>query len=205
VDNNGSGSGFANRHSWKFSTDNGATAYLFKNDDFFDVSMDLTLTGTVTPRKEAGFLLTTENGGEGQFIVNTDKHEVVAFGGPFPFFAFDSTFDSGETIHLGMTYFRDTDGKRKIIYHAGDQSSSALEFTNNEQGIEIGKTTLGGYLQVQIANDPNNFATANFDNIRISVPAPSALPVFALGSAWGLSLLLRRHKKEKTQKENGSA
>ena len=73
-------SGFANRHVWRFSSDSGATVHHFSNDEFFSVSMTLTLTGDpISPRKEAGFLLQSI-GGDGQFIVNTDGHEVVAFG-----------------------------------------------------------------------------------------------------------------------------
>lgn len=165
--NNNGVAAFANRHAWQFSNNGGTTAYQFNNNDFFEVFMDLTLTGSpAAPRKEAGFLLDTV-GGQGQFIVNTDANEVVVFGGPLPFFAFPRTFDSGETIRLGMTYFRDLDGLRKVIYHADNQSSPAKPFTNLEQGI-INGSRLGGYGQFGIlATNPNNFGTAAFQNISI--------------------------------------
>jgi hypothetical protein len=160
-------SGFANRHVWRFSSDSGATPYHFTNNDFFSVFMDVTLTGDpIAPRKEAGFLFDTL-GGQGQFIVNTDGHEVVAFGGPLPFYAFPKTFNSGDTITLGMTYFLNADGKRAIIYYANCMQSPPLEFTNLEQGI-IDNSTLGGY--VQIVNDssnPTNSGTVVFQNITI--------------------------------------
>ncbi len=172
--------GFANRDVWRFSSDNGATAYAFGNNDFFQASMTLTLTGTPTsPRKEAGFMLSSI-GGDGQFIVNTDGHEVVAFGGPFPFYAFPATFDSGETITLGLNYFLNGDGNRSIIYTANGVSSPALPFTNLEQGI-IDGSTLGGYFQ--IVNDPANpfnGGSALYGNITI-VPEPSALALLGLG------------------------
>ena len=161
------------------------------NDDFFSVSMSLTLTGSPTsPRKEAGFLFDTI-GGQGQFIVNTDAHEIVAFGGPLPFYAFPATYISGDTITLGMTYFRDPNNQRAIIYSANGVQSPPQEFTNLEQGI-IDGSTLGGYLQV--VNDPanaNNAGTALFQNINI-VPEPAALGLLSLGI---LSLIsrLRRH------------
>ena len=80
--------------------------------------MTVTLTGDpISPRKESGFLLDSI-GGQGQFIVNTDGHEVVAFGGPFPFYAFPKTFNSGDSVTLGMTYFLDSNGKRAMIYSA---------------------------------------------------------------------------------------
>ena len=181
--------GFANRDVWRFSNNGGATAYAFNNNEFFSVSMNLRLSGIpIAPRKEAGFLLDTI-GGQGQFIVNTDGHEVVAFGGPFPFYAFPATYNSGDSITLGMTYFLDpVTGKRSIIYTANGVNSPVLPFTNLEQGI-IDGSTLGGYFQ--IANDPanpNNQGMAQFGNIVI-VPEPSALALLGLGA---LGFLLRR-------------
>jgi hypothetical protein len=160
-------SGFANRHVWRFSSDGGVTPHHFTNDEFFSVFMNVTLTGNpISPRKEAGFLLSTI-GGDGQFIVNTDGHEVVAFGGPFPFYAFPRTFNSGDTIRIGMTYFRNSNGKRAIIYYAGCLQSPPLEFSNLEQGI-IDNSTLGGYFQ--IVNAPTiatNSGTAVYRDISI--------------------------------------
>jgi hypothetical protein len=185
-------SGYANRDVWRFSNNGGTSAYQFQNDDFFQVSMTVTLDGnTISPRREAGFLFNTI-GGDGQFIVNTDAHEVVAFGGPLPFYAFPSTFNSGATITLGMTYFLDGSGNRAIIYTANGVNSPALEFSNLEQGI-INNTTLGGYFQIVNAPlDPNNSGLAVFQNISISaVPEPS---VFALLSLGILPLLLRHRR-----------
>lgn len=185
-------SGFANRHVWDFSNNGGTSAYQFQNDDFFQVSMTLTLTGSPTsPRKEAGFLLDTI-GGQGQFIVNTDGHEVVAFGGPLPFYAFPAAFNSGNTVTLGMTYFRDGNGKRAIIYSANGVNSPAQEFGNLEQGI-INNSTLGGYLQIQNAPGvPGNFGTASFQNLSMqAVPEPSVIAFLSLG---GFALLLRRRR-----------
>lgn len=183
--------GFANRDVWRFSNNGGASAYLFQNNDFFQVSMTMQLVGSpISPRKEAGFLLNTI-GGDGQFIVNTDGHEIVAFGGPLPFYAFPATFDSSEIITLGMTYFLDSNtGLRSIIYTANGVNSPILPLTNLEQGI-IDGSRLGGYLQV--VNDPNNhnnFGAAAFQNISITpIPEPSSL---VLLSAAILPLLRRR-------------
>jgi hypothetical protein len=128
------------------------------------------LTGDpISPRKEAGFLLTSL-AGDGQFIVNTDGHEVVAFGGPLPFYAFPRTFQSGATIQLGVTYFLNGSGKRAVIYSANCLQSPPLEFSNVEQGIGD-NSALGGYLQV--VNAPavaTNSGSAEFQNIRIGGP-----------------------------------
>src|SRR5207247_6442990 len=148
-----------------------ASAYQFHHGESFSGSMTVTLTGRpISPRKEAGFLLDTI-GGQGQFIVNPDGHEVVAFGGSFPFYAFPRTFNSGDTIRLGMTYFLDSNGKRAIIYYANCLQSPPLEFSNLEQGI-IDNSTLGGYFQ--IVNDPSNPANSGmavYQNIEIGPPA----------------------------------
>jgi hypothetical protein len=160
---------FANRHDWALSED-GEEPAVFGIDDFFDFSFDLTLSGTpIAPRKEAGIIITTAIAGEGQYIVNTDAHEVVAFGGPLPFNAFPATFDSGETINLRLRYFRDmADGLRKIEYFANGESSGAKEITNNEQGIP-GPFFIKGYVQIPISTDnPNNHVVAVFDNITFN-------------------------------------
>jgi hypothetical protein len=182
--------GFANRHTWAFSSTSGQSSYQFQNNDFFHATMNLTLTGNPTsPRKEAGFLFSTTFG-DIQFIVNTDGHEVVTFGGP-SFFAFPSTYNSGDTITLGIDYFLDNNGKRALMFSANGVNSPIQEFTNPEQGIING--TLGGYFQiVNDPNNPSNSGSAVFGNINISpVPEPS---IFALGGLGMLGLVIRRRR-----------
>jgi len=99
-----------------------------------------------------------------------DGHEVVAFGGPLPFYAFPATFHSGDTVTLGMTYFLDSNGKRAIIYSANCMQSPPQELTNLEQGI-IDNSTLGGYLQIVNASGvPTNSGAATYQNIKIGPP-----------------------------------
>jgi hypothetical protein len=179
--------GFANKDLWQYSA-NGTSPYLFQNNDYFSASFTVTLTGSpITPRKEAGFILGSTIGGDGEFIVNTDAHEIVAFGGPLPFYAFPSTYLTGTSITLGMTYFK-SGGTNMIIYSANGVNSPALPFTNLEQGV-INGSTLGGYFQ--IVNDPNNALNrgdALFQNITM-IPEPSTFALLGLGS---LAFLLRR-------------
>jgi hypothetical protein len=164
--------GFANRDAWHFSKDEGATAYPFQNGDYFQVSMKITLTGNpATPRKEAGIIFNNPLNDGGEFILDTDAHEVVAFGGFLPFYAFPKFFNSGDTVTMGITYFRDANGKNSIIYTANGTNSPPLELSNNEQGV-INNTTIGGYFQIQQdKTNPTNSGSASFASITIT-PLP---------------------------------
>jgi len=217
VNNKPNSKAYANRDGWKFSNDNGATAYQFNNNDYFTASMTLTLTadgGTTSPRREAGFLFDTV-GGQGYFIVNTDGHEVVSFGGPLSFYQFKGTgtptflgFNSGDTITLGMQYFIDPATlSRAMIFTANDltqktglMSSPIEDFTNTENGIITG-STLGGYEQLPIdASNPNNGITAKFANISIvpygAAPVPEASTSISLAfGALALGGLLLRKRR----------
>jgi hypothetical protein len=162
--------GFADRDVWQFSN-NGTTAHLFQYDEYFHASFDLTLVGSpISPRKEAGFLFSTTSNGDIQFVVNTDGHEVVQFGG-ISFYSFNVNngiaYNSGDRIRLGMSYFRDANGLNALQFSANGVNSPIFEFAPGN-GIGNG-STLGGYFQ--IINDPVNSAnsgTALFENITIS-------------------------------------
>lgn len=191
--------GFANRDLWQFSN-NGTSAYQFQNGDYFSASMSLTLSGNpIAPRKEAGFMFSTVNDGDIQFIVNTDGHEVVQFGG-ISFYSFSGnnivSYNSGDTITLGLNYFLDGNGKNALQFFANGNASPVFEFgpTVGSGALDIGNgSTLGGYFQ--IVNDPanpSNGGDALFQNIRISaVPEPSVFSLLGLGI---VALLFRRRR-----------
>lgn len=163
--------GYANRHVWHFSNTSGASSFAFSNNEPFTVTMTVTLTGDpTTPRKEAGFVFNNPLNDGGEFILDTDAHEIVAFGGFLPFYAFPKTFQSGDTVTMGMTYFKDANGKWAIIYEANCLRSPPLEFSNLELGV-INNTFIGGYMQVQ--NAPTNSANTGitvFQDIKIGPP-----------------------------------
>ncbi len=166
-------SGFANRDDWRFSSDGGLTDHLFQNNEYWSISALVTLTGNPTsPRKEAGLRLDSSIGGDGLFILDTDAHEIVAFGGPFPFFSFGNTFNSGDSVLMGITY-ENVGGVNGIVYSANGVNSPFLPMSNLEQGV-INGSTLGGYFQI----------------VGV-VPEPS---VFALLGMGALSLLIRRRR-----------
>ncbi len=139
--------------------------------------MNVTLTGNpVSPRKEAGFAFNDQNGAiNGQYILDTDAGEVVAFGGNLPFYAtaLNKTFHSGDTITMGVTITRDTNGILSIIYSANGISSPPLEFNQNAVYLVNNNTTpapysLGGYFQIQGQNSPaTNNGSAVFQDITI--------------------------------------
>jgi hypothetical protein len=151
-------SGNANRDDWRFSSDGGATDHLFQNNEYWSISASVTLTGNpISPRKEAGLRLDSSIGGDGLFILDTDAHEIVAFGGALPFYSFGNTFNSGNTVLMGMTY-ENVGGVNGIVYSANGVNSPFLPMTNTEQGV-INGSTLGGYFQIAgIVPEPSVFA-----------------------------------------------
>ncbi|SPQ01350.1 hypothetical protein NBG4_500024 [Candidatus Sulfobium mesophilum] len=175
--------GFGNRDQWLFSAD-GSTAYPFQHNDYFQASFDLVLTGNpITPRKEAGFLFHTASGnGDIQFIVNTDGHEVVQFGG-ISFYSFNTsngiTYNSGDTITLGMSYFLDGNNMNALQFSANGVNSPLFEFPGSGNGaLDVGDgSTLGAYFQiVDDPTNPTNSGSAVFSNISITGPAPTPVP-----------------------------
>jgi hypothetical protein len=149
--------GGLNRHDFRVSSD-GTTERLFYPYDTFDLSATITLTGTPeSPRKEAGFRVGPAC--EGLFIVNTDAHEVVAFGGPFPFYRFDLQYFSGDAVTLRLRYLKQG-GKMGFIFTANGVNSPFLP------GALCPGSWVGGYLQVASAqNNPANGGTAAFANL----------------------------------------
>src|SRR6516162_2825060 len=166
---------FADRSVWQFSKDGGHSAFIFGNNDAFTITMDVTLSGGPdAPRKEAGIVFNNPLNDGGEFIVDSDAHEFVAFGGFLPFYAFPRNFNLGDTVTMGLTVFREDSGSNAIIYFAKTPTtclqSPPLLFNNLEQGVIAG-TTIGGYFQ--IVNSPTvatNSGKASFQNIKIGPP-----------------------------------
>lgn len=99
-------SGFANLHTWRFSTD-GATAAQFANGDAFEYSCTVVLNGA----GEGGINMSPWWGADsdGLFNVRTTDGEIACFGGRMPFFTFTGSFGltyvNNTPIQLGIAYF----------------------------------------------------------------------------------------------------
>ena len=166
-------SGYANRHDWRVSQD-GVSDRAFGPTDYFDLSADVSLTGSpISPRKEAGLRINSACG-DSLFIVNTDSHEVIAFGGAFPTYDFRAhgaaNYNSGDTIHLRIQYL-EVSGTKGFILTAGSVVSPFLPAANASAAICSG-STVGGYLQIQRASTAPNAGSASFTNITFSTGAP---------------------------------
>ncbi len=97
--------GFANLHTWRFSTD-GVNAIQFQNGDAFEYSSIVKLNGA----GEGGLSLAPwwSPDPDGLFNVRTTDGEVAVFGGRLPFFTFTGAFGlvytNNTPIQLGITY-----------------------------------------------------------------------------------------------------
>ena len=97
--------GFANLHTWRFSTD-GVNAIQFQNGDAFEFSCDMVLNGA----GEGGLNLSPwfSPDADGMMNVRTTDGEVACFGGRLPFFTFTGAF--------GLVYTNNTPIKVGISY-----------------------------------------------------------------------------------------
>ena len=192
---NVSGSGYANRDVWRFSND-GLTAYQFQNNDYFNASFNLILTGgSDTYYPEAGWLFSTANVGDIQSIVTTSG-VVAQFGGiSYNNFNPPLVYTAGETFTLGMSYFQAGDGNNALQYSVSDGVTTVYSPVSEfAPGAGIGNgSTLGGYFQIpQNPGNPSNSGEAVFSDITITpVPEPSTLAFLGLGM---VTLLLRRRR-----------
>ena len=104
--------GFANLHTWRFSTD-GVNAIQFQNGDAFEYSAIVTLNGA----GEGGLSLAPwwSPDPDGLFNVRTTDGEIAVFGGRLPFFSFTAAF--------GLVYVNNTPIQLGIVYNPNGLSA----------------------------------------------------------------------------------
>lgn len=168
--------GFANLHTWRFSTD-GTNAQQFNNGDTFEFSCEVVLTGT----GEGGLNMSPWWGpdADGLFNLRTTDGEIACFGGRMPFFSFTGAFGlnyvSGTPIMLGISYFPNglsgaspAQAIYNIRYNSINYTSGLLNFDegNVAEGAVHGNWGAltpwygGGHMKmfVQLINQPHSMS-----------------------------------------------
>jgi PEP-CTERM motif len=208
-----SGTGYANRDTWMFSNNSGASAYQFQSGDYFNASFGVTLTGgSGTYYPEMGFMFSNPSGNfGGDLQIPVVGNGVVFQGGGPSYYPFSPAaggypgaggsvpnYVLGQTYTMGLNYVIDPNtGLNAFQYSVNGQfaaSSPGNTYFDLGPGQFIGPgDTLGGYFQIpQNPTDPSNGGTAVFSNIIITpVPEPSTLAFLGLGM---VTLLLRRRR-----------
>ncbi len=128
--------GFANLHTWRFSTD-GTTPAAFQNADAFSFECDMVLDGA----GEGGLSMAPwwSPDPDGLFNVRTTDGEIAVFGGRLPFFTFTGAFGlvyvNNTPIHMKMEYFPNglssaspAQVRYTVVYNSITYTSGLLNF-----------------------------------------------------------------------------
>jgi hypothetical protein len=188
-------SGGLDRDFWQFSNDGGSSAYSFGAFDYFNVSMDVTLSGTTLVDNEAGFIIPNANGsfpgGDLQFLADANGGFLGMFGGT-GYWNSGITYTAGATVTMGMSYFYDAANSANALqFWVNDGSGNIYSPVQDWTGSLAGDN-VGGYYQIGNNGVDTVSGQAVFGNISISaVPEPSLLALLGLG-ALPLTRLLRR-------------
>src|SRR5262252_1336157 len=107
--------GFANLHSWSFSSDGGTSAAVFNNNSNFHFGADFVIDGP--GEGEGGLRISPWYGQfvDGRFMANATTGEIACFGGALPFYSF--------TVNHGITYTRGTTIRFEETYDGHDNTS----------------------------------------------------------------------------------
>jgi len=189
--------GFANLHTWRFSTD-GVNPIEFQNGDAFEYSCDLVLNGA----GEGGLSLAPwwSPDPDGLFNVRTTDGEIACFGGRLPFFTFTGAFAlvyaNNTPIKVGITYLPNgltaaSPGQvmYNVRYNAVNYTSGLLNFDEGNPAEDPphglwGALTpwyAGGHMKMFVF--PSGVAhgmTGTWSNIQYSTA-----PVSSKKSSWG--------------------
>jgi hypothetical protein len=186
--------GFANLHSFSFSTDGGLTAAAFNNNSNFTFGADLTISGA--GEGEGGLRVSPWYGKfvDGRFMANVTTGEIACFGGALPFYSFTGnhaiTYVRGTTIRFEITYKANdlftthpASIQYRVIYGGNTYESGELPFgiqntaecdPNGLFGC-LNDGRAGGYFQPRA--NTGAALTANWSNIAFSVLAADGTPI----------------------------
>jgi hypothetical protein len=136
-------SGFANLHTWRFSSDGGLNDQQFNNGDTFEYSCEMAFNGV----GEGGLNMSPWWGpqADGLFNFRTTDGEIACFGGRMPFFTFTGTFGllyvNNTAIMAGISYFPNglsagspAQVVYNIRYNAINYTSGLLAFDQGNAG-----------------------------------------------------------------------
>jgi hypothetical protein len=189
--------GFANLHTWRFSTD-GVNAIPFQNGDTFQYSATLVLNGG----GEGGLNMSPwfSPDADGLFNVRTTDGEIACFGGRMPFFsftgAFGLTYVNNTPIQLGISYIpnaRTSVSPAQVVYSL---RYASINYTSGLLNFDEGNTSedpphglwgalnpwyAGGHVKmfVQTIGQPHGI-TATWSDIQYLTGPTPAVP-----TSWG--------------------
>jgi len=136
--------GFANLHTWRFSTD-GVNALQFINGDTFEFSCEVVLNGA----GEGGLNVSPWYGpdADGLFNIRTTDGEIACFGGRLPFFTFTGAFGlhyvNNTPIMVGITYLPNglsSGAPAQIVYNL---RYNAINYTSGLINFDEGNVAEG--------------------------------------------------------------
>ena len=191
--------GFANLHTWSYSTDLANPAE-FVNGDHFLHAATVTITGT--GHGEAGLRISPWWSPlvDGRFNVRTTDGEIAVFGGRLPFFSFTGAFGlnyvKGNPIRLEMIYWPNGNSaslpgaiQYRLNYLGNDYASPLIHFDEANPAEDpphglwgiLTPAYVGGYVQFLLGpSGPTGDLTAVWNDVTITQTPTSATP-----SSWG--------------------
>jgi len=189
--------GFANLHTWRFSTD-GVNPIQFLNGDAFQYSATMILNGA----GEGGLNMSPwfSPDADGLFNVRTTDGEIACFGGRMPFFTFTGTFGlhyvNNTPITLGILYnprglsaALPAQVTYTLFYNAINYTSGPINFDEGNPAEDpphglwgaLNPWYAGGHVKmfVQVAGQPHGI-TATWSDIQFNTGPTPAVPM-----TWG--------------------
>ncbi len=191
--------GYANLHTWSFTTD-GVNKAQFENCSEYAFHATTTLSGT--GGGEGGLRLSPwwSPDADGKFMLNANTGEIACFGGRLPFYSFTAAFGlhyvKGTPAFMQMTYVPrglSSAMPAEILYElyynntvymspvlAFDQGNPAEAPTYGAWG-ELTPAYVGGYVQPYVGNgNPVDF-TGQWESLCFGPANPTPAPT----TSWG--------------------